>query len=145
VRGHRSLYYFLRPDEPHLFQYLKRNGYDVYWYGKNDLLAPEAFSGSVTEWGPRPARAKGPGNPWPFEDPRYYSFLYNAGGDRRDTGDWAQVEAAIRVLRRAEEPLHLPASQHGASPFTAPKDFHDMYDRAGARCGPRPARQAGFP
>ncbi|WP_395407389.1 sulfatase-like hydrolase/transferase [Pseudoduganella sp. UC29_106] len=29
VHGHRSLYYFLRPDEPNMFRYLKRAGYDV--------------------------------------------------------------------------------------------------------------------
>ena len=132
VRGHRSLYHFLRPDEPHLFQYLKRNGYDVYWYGKNDLLAPEAFADSVTEWGPRPARAKAKSNPWPFEDRRYYSFLYGEGGDRRETGDWAQVEAAIRVLERDHSKpfcIYLPLGMVHP-PFTAPKDFHNMYDPA---------------
>ena len=38
VRGHRSNEYFLRPDEPNLFRYLRRAGYDVFWYGKNDVL-----------------------------------------------------------------------------------------------------------
>ncbi len=50
VRGHRSLYYDLHPDEPNLLRYLKDGGYDVYWYGKNDLLAPDAFPLSVTAW-----------------------------------------------------------------------------------------------
>ena len=50
VRGHRSLYYFLHDDEPNIFRYLRQNGYDVYWYGKNDLLVPESFASSVTEW-----------------------------------------------------------------------------------------------
>src|SRR6185437_4007613 len=36
VHGHRSLYYFLRPQEPNLFRYLRRSGYDVLWFGKND-------------------------------------------------------------------------------------------------------------
>src|SRR5579862_6100413 len=93
VRGHRSLYYFLRPDETNLFRYLKQNGYDVYWYGKNDLLAPESFPSSVTEWGSRTARAKAKTNPWPRDDRRFYSFLYDEGGDRRDTGDYANLEA----------------------------------------------------
>jgi hypothetical protein len=43
VRCHRSLCYFLKPDEPNLFRYLKQNGYDVYWYGKNDLLRRRLF------------------------------------------------------------------------------------------------------
>ena len=132
VRGHRSLYYFLHQDEPNLFRYLKQNGYDVYWYGKNDLLAPESFPDSVTEWGPRPARGKASGNPWPQDDPRFYSFLYGPGGDRRDTADYANLEAAIRVVERASARpfcIYLPlAFVH--PPFTAPKDFYDLYDPA---------------
>lgn len=132
VRGHRSLYYFLKPDEPNLFRYLKQNGYDVFWYGKNDLLAPESFADSVTEWGPRPARGKPKGNPWPRDDRRFYSFLYGEGGDRRDTGDYAQLQAAIRVLQRdSKRPfcLFLPLS-YVHPPFTAPVGFHNMYDPA---------------
>ena len=50
VRGHRSLSYFLRPDEPNLFRYLKQAGYDVFWFGKNDALAAQSFHDSVTAW-----------------------------------------------------------------------------------------------
>src|SRR5262249_1691309 len=50
VRGHRSLYYFLRPEEASLFRYLRRAGYDVYWLGKNDALAAASFPDSVTQW-----------------------------------------------------------------------------------------------
>src|SRR5579885_2540854 len=50
VRGHRSLYYFLRPDEPNLFRYLKNAGYDVIWLGKNDAFAADTFHSSVTFW-----------------------------------------------------------------------------------------------
>ncbi len=50
VRGHRSQSYFLRPDEPNLFRYLKQSGYDVFWFGKNDMLAAESFYDSVTQW-----------------------------------------------------------------------------------------------
>jgi choline-sulfatase len=132
VRGHRSLYYFLHPDEPNLFRYLKQNGYDVYWYGKNDLLAPESFHDSVTEWGPRPARGKGGGNPFAKDDAHFYSFLNSPGGDRRETGDWAQVEAAIKILERdSARPfcIYLPLG-FVHPPFTAPKDFYDLYDPA---------------
>jgi choline-sulfatase len=131
VRGHRSLYYFLHPDEPNLFRYLKQNGYDVYWYGKNDLLAPESFPDSVTEWGPRPG-GRGGRNPYPQDDPHFYSFLSAPGGDRHETNDWMQVEATIRILER-ESPrpfcIYLPLG-FVHPPFTAPKDFHDLYDPA---------------
>ncbi len=134
VHGHRSLYYFLHPDEPNLFRYLKQNGYDVYWYGKNDLLSTESFADSVTEWGPRPAQGKrgGGGNPFPQDDPHFYSFLNSPGGDRRETADWAQVEAAIKILERdSPRPfcIYLPLA-FAHPPFTAPKDFYGMYDPA---------------
>ena len=34
----------LGPDDPNLLKYLKQSGYEVIWGGKNDLLAPDAFS-----------------------------------------------------------------------------------------------------
>ncbi|KKM24958.1 hypothetical protein LCGC14_1599800, partial [marine sediment metagenome] len=49
VAGHRTLWHLLRPHEPNMFRYFRQAGYDVYWYGKNDLLATETFPGSVTE------------------------------------------------------------------------------------------------
>jgi choline-sulfatase len=129
VRGHRSLYYLLHQDEPNLFRYLKQNGYDVYWYGKNDLLTPDSFPSSVTDWDSRPPRVPPPHNPWPQTDPHYYSFLYGPGGDRRDTADYANVQAAFRVLERSEKPfcIFLPLA-YAHPPFSAPAGFHDMYD-----------------
>ena len=38
VRGHRTMFHMLRPDEPVLLKYLKDNGYTVWWGGKNDLV-----------------------------------------------------------------------------------------------------------
>jgi choline-sulfatase len=127
VRGHRSLFYLLQPDEPNLFRYLRQKGYDVHWYGKNDLLAAACFPDSVTAWGSPGGRGKPAGNPWPFGDRRYYSFHYGAGGDRRETADYACVQAAIRILERAERPfcIYLPLL-FVHPPYTAPADFHEM-------------------
>ena len=135
VHGHRSLYYFLRPDEPNLFRYLKQNGYDIFWYGKNDLLASQCFADSVTEWGSHPGRGRprsGTSNPWQLNDPHYYSFLYEEGGDRRDYADWGNVQAGIRILERQQDKpfcIFLPLSSPHP-PYTAPQGFHNMYDPA---------------
>jgi arylsulfatase A-like enzyme len=135
VHGHRSLYYFLRPDEPNLFRYLKQNGYDVFWYGKNDLLASQSFADSVTEWGSHPGRGRpssGTRDPWPLDDPHYYSFLYEEGGDRRDYADWGNVQAGIKILERQHDKpfcIFLPLSSPHP-PYTAPQGFHNMYDPA---------------
>ena len=136
VRGHRSLYYFLRPDEPNLFRYLKEGGYDVFWFGKNDALAAESFYGSVTEWSER-------GSPQPgVAPPSYagftptgltpgsYAFLYGPLGDRRATGDYALLRAAFEILERKETErpfcIFLPMGEPHP-PYTAPADFYGMY------------------
>lgn len=136
VRGHRSLYYFLRPDEPNLFRYLRQAGYDVFWYGKNDALAQASFPDSVTEWSDGGApygaattrRLGGPGL-----TPGSVSMLYPGLSDRREGSDYANLQAAIRILERkeAERPfcIFLPLfNPH--PPYAAPKDFQDLYDPA---------------
>lgn len=135
VRGHRSLFYFLRPHEPNLFKYLKEGGYDVYWYGKNDALAAESFPASATEWdyygaGGPAEHITSPRNPWPIESPHHYSFLYGEGGDRRETRDYINVQAAVRILERQEQErpfcIFLPLS-FPHPPYTAPAGFYDLY------------------
>lgn len=131
VRGHRSLYYFLRPEEPNLFRYLRRAGYDVFWYGKNDALAPESFYDSVTEWGDtgyegmvssmRSMRSLTPGAK---------SMLYTPAGDRRTTPDYENLQRAFKVLGRKENDrpfcIFLPLLQPHP-PYTIPEDFYNMY------------------
>ena len=133
VRGHRSLYYFLHPDEPNLLRYLKDAGYDVYFFGKNDVLSTETFPLSVTEWGSKggriPAKDR-PRNPYSPDDPRFFSFLYTSGGDRHDYPDYVNLESAIKIIERdSKKPwcIYLPQTMVHP-PFAAPKDFYGMYD-----------------
>ena len=132
VRGHRTLWHLLRPDEPNLFRYLSAAGYDVRWYGKNDLLAPAAFADSVTEAGLIRSEGYREPNPWPRDDPRYYSFLYGPSGDPTAHPDYQNLAAGLHFLRRGHERpfcLFLPlASPH--PPYSAPAPFHHMYDPA---------------
>lgn len=133
VQGHRTVYNLLKPNEPNMFRYLKQNGYHVYWYGKNDVLVHDKFDQSATEWG---FFAEGPewsgkDNPWPVDDPHYYSFLFKAGRDRREYPDYARVKAAIKVLKERDSdkpfciflPLFFPHP-----PFSGPIGFHNKYD-----------------
>jgi arylsulfatase A-like enzyme len=129
VRGHRSLFYGLQPDEPNLFRYLKDAGYDVYWFGKNDLLAQESFASSVTH----AEAAKGPTmftrNLYTVDDPRYYAFLYEKGEDPRCTSDYAGVQSASEIMqRKSEKPfcIFLPLL-YPHPPYSAPGEFHNMY------------------
>ncbi len=99
TRGHRTLWHLLRPDEPNLLRYLKEAGYDVRWYGKNDLLAQESLPLSATEWGGgAPPVRSGGGNPFERDDPRYYSFLYDAFPHPHETHHDAAISERIRAL-----------------------------------------------
>ena len=104
VRGHRTLWHMLRPDEPNLLRYLKQAGYEVHCYGKNDLLAAESLPESVDV-----AQRRGSGmfgaNPFSVDDPRYHSFLYEAyDGPLAQHGDYANVQAGIEFLRSRPKP-----------------------------------------
>jgi len=147
--GHRTVYNLLKPNEPNLFKYLKQNGYDVYWYGKNDVLVHDRFAESATEWsfmadGPE---WSGKDNPWPFEDRRYFTFLFKAKGNRTTYPDYARVRAAVKVLeqRRHSKPfcIFLPLF-FPHPPFTAPPEFYNMYSPSDVP-PLRPARFEGKP
>lgn len=145
VRGHRSLYYFLRPDEPNLFRYLKQNGYDVFWYGKNDALAAQSFYDSVTEWAPRGksggaasgGRGGGRGGQGAASfsggTPKVDDFLFPPRGDRRQENDYRLVQSAIDILNRKETDkpfcIFLPLT-NPHPPYTCPADFYNMYSPA---------------
>ncbi|MBS1814732.1 MAG: sulfatase-like hydrolase/transferase [Acidobacteria bacterium] len=129
VRGHRSLFYLLRPEEPNLFRYLKKSGYDVFWFGKNDALAPETFPDSVTEWG---EGTPGKTRPPVVKDltPGVNSMFFSAGGDRRDLKDYHRLQSAIQILQRKEQDrpfcIFIPQTEPHP-PYTAPAEFYNMY------------------
>lgn len=128
VRGHRTLWHMLRPDEPNLLRYLKEAGYTVHWYGKNDLLAAESFASSV-DVAERHGKGMFGSNPYSEGDPRFYSFLYEPyGGPLEEQSDYANVQAGIRFLRsRPQEPfiLYLPLT-FPHCPYSAPQPWHDL-------------------
>ncbi|GAB4454373.1 MAG: hypothetical protein OHK0029_08860 [Armatimonadaceae bacterium] len=136
VRGHRTLWHMLRPDEPNLLRYLKQAGYEVHWGGKNDLLSPESFESSVTDWhlerrSTRAVKEPTSRNPYPPEDPRFYSFLYEPQTDKVEAlADFAKVDGAIEYLKsKPQNPfvLYLPLT-FPHCPYYAPGKWHDLID-----------------
>lgn len=130
VRGHRTLWSMLEPDEPNTLKYLKQAGCDVHWIGKNDLLAPGSFADSVTQvhdW-----RWQGVGSREIFkpDEAGYQSFLF--GPSAGHMTDWFQMDQAIEFLHTrgpgaAPFMLFLPfVLPH--CPFTCPQPWYDMYD-----------------
>jgi arylsulfatase A-like enzyme len=128
VHGHRSLYYFLQPDEPNMFRYLRQAGYDVYMFGKNDVLAPESIAGSLTEW----HNPRTPASEFAVIDKPQHptTMLLPPSGDRRGTVDYAAIQLAIKVLeqRARERPFCIfLALFEPHPPYTISADFFDLY------------------
>lgn len=130
VRGHRTLWHPLQPDEPNTLKYLKQAGYETHWMGKNDLLSAAAFPDSVTAVHTVPRGVTGSRDIFKKNEPGYFSFLYGPA-DGHNT-DWNLVEKAIAFLRERKpgDPpfmLFLPiVFPH--CPFTCPQPWYDMFD-----------------
>lgn len=132
VRGHRSQQYFLRPEEPNLFRYLRQGGYDVFWFGKNDALAAASFEDSVTVWNSENGKALSASSSKDRQQPQtIVPFLNDVdGGDPRANPDYLHLQAGIQILERTqnERPfcIFLPLnSPH--PPYNAPGQFNHMY------------------
>ncbi len=130
VRGHRTLWHLLQPDEPNTLKYLKQAGHEVHWFGKNDLLAQDSFRDSVTRAYDWTLTEGGDRNIFKRDDPGYWSFLF--GPMPGHNPDWHQVTRAIEFLRarRPGDPpfmMYLPII-FPHCPFTCPQPWYDMYN-----------------
>ena len=128
--GHRSNWHLLRPHEPHLFKYLYEGGYDIHWFGKNDLLARESLFCIKEFREPQGAQRR---NPYQLSDKEYYSFDFQPLDCEHDeVGDYIKVKAGIDFLKSRQEGskpffLFLPLLQPHPS-YTTHPDFYSLYD-----------------
>ena len=148
VRGHRTLWHMLRPDEPNLLRSFKEAGYDVYWGGKNDLLAPESFPLSVSDYrlGDRSTRAVSGGGhgepPYPAGRPALLQLPLRPPARRDRVG--RRLPPGGRRRRVAALPTrpalrHLPPPQLPPLPLPRPRAVPQP-DRSRTPC-PRCARR----
>ena len=124
VRGHRTMFHMLQPDEPVLLKVLKDAGYFVWWGGKNDLVPRQdgfAEYCDIKYEAPRELRPnvhradEWRGDP---DGDNYYSFyagkLETGDEDVYYDNDWAMVDGAVDLIRNApaDQPLciYLPLS-----------------------------------
>ncbi len=145
VRGHRTMFHMLQPDEPCLLRTLKREGYFVWWGGKNDLVPAQNGYGEycdvkyMPEEPPRPPWAMDRAGEWrgaPGSD-SYYSFQVgrlDAGDDGiyRDS-DWANVQGAIDLIGSydGDQPLciYLPLT-YPHPPYAVEEPWFSAIDRS---------------
>jgi len=128
--GHRSLWDLIKPWEPNLMKYLKNAGYDVAWYGKNDLLSFESLPESVTysedPAGEKMRQAKGDGSA------RFLSFLQEPYDSYANEHDHLLVKKGLEFLKcNHKKPffLFLSTSQPHP-PYSAPKEFYHLYEHS---------------
>jgi arylsulfatase A-like enzyme len=144
VRGHRTMFHMMRPDEPVLLRTLKENGYFVWWGGKNDLLPGQRGFEDYCHVKHRPQEAVKPlweihrQNEWrgaPDSD-LYYSFyvgrLHTEEEEPYYDSDWANVMGAIDLIRRydGEQPLciYLPLT-YPHPPYAVEDPWYSLIDR----------------
>jgi len=142
VRGHRTMFHMLQPDEPVLLKYLKDNGYFVWWGGKNDLVPRQnGFSEycDVKYEAPRELRPNlHRADEWrgdPAGD-NYYSFyagkLKTRDEDVYYDNDWAMVDGAVDLIRKApaDQPLciYLPLS-YPHPPYGVEDPWYSLIER----------------
>ena len=144
VRGHRTMYHMMRPDEPVLLRTLKEHGYFVWWSGKNDLVPGQnGYDDYCTVYN-RSTRATKANlhsrQDWRGEPggENYYSFFVGRldkapGEDIYLDGDWAGVLDTIDFIRGApkDQPLclYVPIG-YPHPPYGVEEPYFGMIDRA---------------
>merc|ERR1719204_717265 len=136
VAGHRGIQQLLHDWEPNLMKYMLAAGYEVMWWGKNDLIASDSWNSTVTE-----ARSMGSGAGGSkvagknMTDPRYYTFLHTADPrDPTDIGTFKNTDAAIQYIknRKKDDPpffVYIPlVDPH--PPYSAPEPWYSSVDPA---------------
>jgi arylsulfatase A-like enzyme len=145
VRGHRTIYHMMQPDEPVLLRTLKQNGYYVWWGGKNDLISADAdFNEYCSEMYEPKIKPKKESNlhfadSWRGEpgDRNYFSFYGGKldplhGDETFYDKDWADVYGAIDRIKNApdDQPLciYLPIL-YPHPPYGVEDPWYSMIDR----------------
>ena len=145
VRGHRTMFHMLQPDEPNLLKTLKDAGYYVWWGGKNDLVpAQNSLESYCTEkfvplLAPRPLSPKVSAEAWrgPSGGDRYYSFYQgrlegNPSAPYPRDSDWANVLGAVDFIRHAptDRPfcIYLPLG-FPHPPYGVEDPWYSLIDR----------------
>jgi len=166
TRGHRTMHYMLRQDEPVLLRTLKRQGYFVWWGGKNDLVPGQhgfehcchvkhrATEADFERWGcPRwTNREQALGRRGKPGEDTYYSFYrgrmelehHDAPGIFGD-GDWGHVLGACDLIRNRPDDrpmcIYLPLG-FPHPPYVCEDPYYSLIDRA--KVPPRAATPEGW-
>lgn len=142
VRGHRTMYHMLQPEEPMLLRTLKQNGYFVWWGGKNDVVPAQNGFADYCDVKFRGGPSAGPnlGEPGWRGDPEgsnYYSFYYGKrdkkpGDQFCEDNDYHNVLGAIDFTKSTDKTpfcIFLPLS-FPHPPYQVEDPFFSEIDRS---------------
>lgn len=144
VRGHRTMFHMMNPDEPVLLKTLKDEGYHVWWGGKNDLVPAENGYGEYCDVKYKPDRSPPPGThqnqSWrgSSDSDNYFSFYAGKlGSSKQDSefydSDWANVLGAIEQIKHVPEDkplcIYLPL-EYPHPPYGVEDPWYSMIDRS---------------
>lgn len=143
IKGNRTIFHMMQPEDPVLLRTLKENGYFVWWGGKNDLIPNDAnfddycdvkyvpkISDNVKTTMDDSWRGK-PGTP------DYYSFyggkiVEGHGLSGFADYDWGYINAAIEQIKNAPEDqplcIYLPLL-YPHPPYVVEEPWFSMIDR----------------
>ena len=145
VRGHRTIYHMMQPDEPVLLRTLKQNGYHVWWGGKNDLIPGDANFDEYCDEKYVPSKMPKKESNLHFNDAwrgepgdrNYFSFYVGKldplpGDETYYDSDWAYVYGAIDRIKNAPEDkplcIYLPLL-YPHPPYGVEEPWYSMIDR----------------
>lgn len=134
VNGHRTLWNLLEPSEPSLFRYLKQQGYEIAWFGKNHVYNAEYMREIM---GKESCECEGPlykseENAFGRREAGFQSFLYNPLPKEQGVMIDENISQAVSFLRNrspGDPPffLFLPISMPHP-PYSCPYDYYNRYD-----------------
>lgn len=141
VRGHRTMYHMLAPEEPMLLRTLKDSGYFVWWGGKNDVVPGQnGFTAYCdvkyqTRLGLPELHAQDEWRGAPEGD-NYYSFYAgrreNVSGTEKPDGDWDILREAVAQLKTISKDrpfcMYLPLL-YPHPPYGVEEPFFSAIDR----------------
>jgi arylsulfatase A-like enzyme len=154
VRGHRTMHHMLHPEwnEPNLLKILKKEGYFVWWGGKNDLSPGQdpvddycdiKFSPTKEDferWGYQPQEGNHGGDmAWRGEPEgdNFFSF-YKGKLDKGDKdlycdGDWMMILGALDFIKsyKGDKPyvIYLPIT-YPHPPYCVEEPWYSITDRS---------------
>jgi len=143
IKGNRTIFHMMQPEDPVLLRTLKKKGYHVWWGGKNDLIPNDAdFSEYCDEkYVPEPPKIKPTNNTdWrgELDSSGYYSFFGGKVDDDHGLkgfaeNDWGYIYGAIERIKNApkDKPLciYLPIL-YPHPPYAVEEPWFSMIDRS---------------